>query len=471
MGVAADSTPPDQRAPMAEPLDEGQVLAKIRHRLIPFMFLLYIVSYIDRVNVGFAALQMNRDLGLSASVFGLGSGIFFIGYFLFEVPSNLIMERTGARFWMARIMVSWGLVSAGMVFMRGPASFYTLRLLLGLAEAGFFPGMILYLTYWFPRRDHARAIALFMTANAVAGVVGGPISGALLTMHGVGGLAGWQWLFLLEALPAVVLGVATLAYLPDGPEDAAWLSDRERGWLKERLAADKATQTHATSRHLQLVFSNRRVWTFSGLYFLIVLGLYSISFWLPQILKGLSGSSDFLVGILSALPYIVAAVGMVWIGRHSDRHGERRWHVAGPALLAALGFVLSTLTTEPGAREHLPRGARDLGLPRAVLGDVDVGAGRVGYRGWHRVDQFCGQPGRLRRTLRRRRAQGSHRRIRRGDGRARIVSRARGYHRCPSAALRRGDGIGEHMLTTWRAGTPRAGTACDMWCTRSRGDL
>jgi ACS family tartrate transporter-like MFS transporter len=347
MGVAADSTPPDQRAPMAEPLDEGQVLAKIRHRLIPFMFLLYIVSYIDRVNVGFAALQMNRDLGLSASVFCLGSGIFFIGYFLFEVPSNLIMERTGARFWMARIMVSWGLVSAGMVFMRGPASFYTLRLLLGLAEAGFFPGMILYLTYWFPRRDHARAIALFMTANAVAGVVGGPISGALLTMHGVGGLAGWQWLFLLEALPAVVLGVATLAYLPDGPEYAAWLSDRERGWLKERLAADKATQTHATSRHLQLVFSNRRVWTFSGLYFLIVLGLYSISFWLPQILKGLSGSSDFLVGILSALPYIVAAVGMVWIGRHSDRHGERRWHVAGPALLAALGFVLSTLTTEP----------------------------------------------------------------------------------------------------------------------------
>jgi ACS family tartrate transporter-like MFS transporter len=334
---------------MAEPRDEGQVLAKIRRRLIPFMFLLYIVSYVDRVNVGFAALQMNQDLGLSASVFGFGAGIFFIGYFLFEVPSNLIMERIGARLWIARIMISWGLVSAGMMFMTGQTSFYTLRFLLGLAEAGFFPGMILYLTYWFPRRDHARAIALFMTANATAGVVGGPISGALLTMHGMGGLAGWQWLFLLEGLPAVALGLVTLAYLPNGPQDAAWLTDRERQWLQERLAADRATHTETAqhNRAIRQVFTNSRVWTFCALYFLIVLGLYSISFWLPQILKGLSGSSDFLVGVLTALPYIVAAVGMVWIGRHSDRHGERRWHVAGPALLAALGFVLSTQTTVP----------------------------------------------------------------------------------------------------------------------------
>ena len=326
-------------AQIAEPLDEGQVLAKIRRRLIPFMFLLYIVSYVDRVNVGFAALQMNRDLGLSASVYGLGAGIFFIGYFLFEVPSNLIMERIGARLWIARIMISWGLVSAGMMFMKGQTSFYTLRFLLGLAEAGFFPGMILYLTYWFPRRDHARAIALFMTANATAGVVGGPISGALLTMHGTGGLAGWQWLFLLEGLPAIGLGLVTLAYLPDGPQDAAWLSDRERRWLKERLAADRTAHLHTAghNRPIREVFSNRRVWVFCALYFLIVLGLYSISFWLPQILKGLSGSSDFLV----------AAVGMVWIGRHSDRTGERRWHVAGPALLAALGFLLSTQTKVP----------------------------------------------------------------------------------------------------------------------------
>jgi MFS transporter, ACS family, tartrate transporter len=350
MALAGRSTPPDRPgALVTEPQDEGQVLAKIRRRLIPFMFLLYIVSYLDRVNVGFAALQMNQDLGLSASVFGLGSGIFFIGYFLFEVPSNLIMERIGARLWIARIMISWGLVSAGMMFMKGPTSFYTLRFLLGLAEAGFFPGMILYLTYWFPQRDHARAIALFMTANAMAGVVGGPISGALLTMHGLGGLAGWQWLFLLEGLPAVGLGLVTLAYLPDGPQDAAWLNEQERRWLKERLAADRAThpRTPGHTAAIRQVFANRRVWVFCALYFLIVLGLYSISFWLPQILKGLSGSSDFLVGLLSALPYMVAAAGMVWIGRHSDRHGERRWHVAGPALLAALGFVLSTQTRVP----------------------------------------------------------------------------------------------------------------------------
>jgi ACS family tartrate transporter-like MFS transporter len=345
--MAAGSRPSQQIPQTAALVDEGQVLAKIRRRLIPFMFLLYIVSYLDRVNVGFAALQMNQDLGLSASVFGLGSGIFFVGYFLFEVPSNLIMERVGARLWIARIMISWGLVSAGMMFMKGPASFYTLRFLLGLAEAGFFPGMILYLTYWFPRRDHARAIALFMTANAVAGVVGGPISGALLTMHGLGGLAGWQWLFLLEGLPAVVLGVVTLAYLPNGPRDAAWLDDRERQWLKERLAADRSAESAGRHQEIRRVFSNGRVWVFCVLYFLIVLGLYSISFWLPQILKGLSGSSDFLVGVSSALPYVVAAVGMAWIGRHSDRRGERRWHVAGPALVAALGFVLSTQTDVP----------------------------------------------------------------------------------------------------------------------------
>jgi ACS family tartrate transporter-like MFS transporter len=345
--MAAGSRPSQQIPQTAALVDEGQVLAKIRRRLLPFMFLLYIVSYLDRVNVGFAALQMNQDLGLSASVFGLGSGIFFIGYFLFEVPSNLIMERIGARLWIARIMISWGLVSAGMMFMKGPASFYTLRFLLGLAEAGFFPGMILYLTYWFPRRDHARAIALFMTANAVAGVVGGPISGALLTMHGLGGLAGWQWLFLLEGLPAVVLGVVTLAYLPNGPRDAVWLDDRERQWLKERLAADRSAESAGRHQETWRVFSNGRVWVFCTLYFLIVLGLYSISFWLPQILKGLSGSSDFLVGVSSALPYVVAAVGMAWVGRHSDRRGERRWHVAGPALVAALGFVLSTQTDVP----------------------------------------------------------------------------------------------------------------------------
>src|SRR4051812_18412989 len=259
MAQARSARPIQSLTPTPE-LDPRRVVAKIERRLIPFMFLLYIVSYIDRVNVGFAALQMNQDLGLSASVFGLGSGIFFIGYFLFEVPSNLLMERIGARLWIARIMLSWGVVSAAMMFMKGPISFYTLRFLLGLAEAGFFPGMILSLTYWFPRREHARAVALFMTANAVAGVVGGPISGALLTMHGLGGLAGWQWLFLLEGLPAAVLGLVTLAYLPNGPQEAAWLTERERQWLTMRIAADRAAAHGESHASVRRVFSNARVW-------------------------------------------------------------------------------------------------------------------------------------------------------------------------------------------------------------------
>jgi ACS family tartrate transporter-like MFS transporter len=323
---------------------ERVLLAKIRWRLIPFMFVLYIVSYLDRVNVGFAALQMNSDLGLSASIYGLGAGVFFIGYFLFEVPSNLIMQRVGARPWIARIMMTWGIVSAAMMFTQGPSSFFVLRFLLGLAEAGFFPGMILYLTYWFPERERARTVALFMTANALAGVVGGPLSGVLLTMHGLAGLAGWQWLFLLEGIPAVLLGVAVLWYLPNGPHDASWLSADERSWLQYRLASEFAA--HDGRSVLQVLFSGR-VWAFSLLYFTLVVALYSVSFWLPQILKRLSGSSDLVVGIVSALPYIVAAIGMVWIGRHSDRHNERRWHVAVPALLAASGLLLSAFAQSP----------------------------------------------------------------------------------------------------------------------------
>jgi ACS family tartrate transporter-like MFS transporter len=322
---------------------EDALLARIRWRLIPFMFLLYIVSYLDRVNVGFASLQMNRDLGLSDTVYGLGAGIFFIGYFLFEVPSNLIMVRVGARPWIARIMVTWGLISAGMMFTSGATSFYTLRFLLGLAEAGFFPGMILYLTYWFPPRERARTVAMFMTANALAGVVGGPLSGVLLTMSGRGGLAGWQWLFLIEGIPAVLLGIAVLLYLPNGPDDAAWLSDTERVWVRSQVSTGGGHDEQTVWQ----VLTNKAVWLFSLLYFTLVVALYSISFWLPQLLKRLSGASDLAIGVVSALPYVVAAIGMVLIGRHSDHHDERRWHVAGPALLAASGLVLSTFTDSP----------------------------------------------------------------------------------------------------------------------------
>jgi ACS family tartrate transporter-like MFS transporter len=331
----------------AEPRNDATLISKIQWRLLPLMFGAYIIAYIDRVNIGFAALQMNRELGFSATVYGLGAGVFFIGYFIFEVPSNLIMERLGARLWIARIMISWGLISAGMMFTKGPVSFYVLRFFLGVAEAGFFPGMILYLTYWFPANERARAVALFMTANAFAGIVGGPLAGALLTLGGIGGLGGWQWLFVVEGISAVVIGVVVFMYLPDGPQDAQWLTRSERRRLEQLLAADHSLA--GQHRHsVRQVLTDRRVWLFCWLYLALVIGLYSISFWLPQILRRLSDTSDLLIAVLSALPYVFAAIGMVWIGRHSDRTGERRWHVAVPALLAAGGLLLCGFTSTPG---------------------------------------------------------------------------------------------------------------------------
>jgi ACS family tartrate transporter-like MFS transporter len=326
---------------------EAALLSRVRRRLIPFMFLLYIAAYLDRVNIGFAALQMNRDLGLSDAVYGFGAGIFFLSYFVFEVPSNLIMARVGARAWIARIMITWGIISSSMMFVRGPASFYTLRFLLGIAEAGFFPGMILYLTYWFPSRERGSAISLFMTAIALAGVIGGPVSGALLSLHNVGGLAGWQWLFLLEGIPSVVLGLVVLWYLPNGPNDARWLSAEEKKFLLARLETSKPAEAAAHASTLRGALGNPRVWGFGFCYFGVVIGLYGLTFWLPTIIKGLSNLSDFTIGLLSALPYIVAAIGMVLVGRHSDATGERRWHVAGSAFIAAVGFLLSATTDSP----------------------------------------------------------------------------------------------------------------------------
>jgi ACS family tartrate transporter-like MFS transporter len=323
-------------------------MARITRRLIPFLFLLYIVAYLDRVNVGFAALQMKADLGFSDAVYGLGAGIFFLGYFLFEVPSNLILERVGPRWWIARIMISWGLISSAMMFVRGELAFHALRFLLGVAEAGFFPGMILYLTYWFPAAERARAVALFMTATAMAGVVGGPLSGALLEMDGIGGLAGWQWLFLIEGLPAVALGFVVLRVLCDRPEQAQWLEPHERSWLVARLAAER--ETVATShRNIELrrAIAEPRVWSLVVLYFALIIGIYAVSLWLPQIVAGLARMSPLTVGLVTAIPYLVASIGMVVVGRHSDRSGERRWHIAGPALAGAVGFAASASVEDP----------------------------------------------------------------------------------------------------------------------------
>jgi MFS transporter, ACS family, tartrate transporter len=319
-------------------LSQRRVLGRVRRRLIPFLFLLYIVAYLDRINVGFAALQMNQALGFSSTVYGFGAGIFFLSYTLFEIPSNVILARVGARLWIARIMISWGIVSSAMMFVGSASGFYTLRFLLGLAEAGFFPGIIFYLTRWFPARERARTVAAFMTATLIAGVIGGPISGTLLSLHGAGGLAGWQWLFLLEGVPSIVLGFVVLKVLTERPEDAGWLTDDERSTLVECLREDAGSQHHETTG---AALADARTWLLAIVYFTIPVTLYGIGFFLPQMLKSASGSSDFVVGLLSAAPYAAGAIAMVVVGRHSDRTAERRWHVLLPALVGAAGLALS----------------------------------------------------------------------------------------------------------------------------------
>ena len=313
---------------------------KARRRLIPFLFLLYIVAYLDRINVGFAALQMNLALGFSARTYGLGAGIFFVSYVVFEIPSNVILARVGARRWIARIMITWGIVSSAMMFTRGSASFYTLRFLLGAAEAGFFPGLLFYLTRWFPERERAGTIAAFMTAVLAAGIVGGPISGALLSLHDVWGLAGWQWLFLLEGLPAVGLGFVVMVALTERPEDAAWLTAGERTALMSCLAEESSAR-HKQPQTVSAALSSRGVWLLALVYFTIPVALYGMSFWLPQIIKTASGGTDFEVGVLSAIPYVIGATGMLLVGRHSDRTRERRWHVTVPALIGGVAFAAS----------------------------------------------------------------------------------------------------------------------------------
>jgi len=297
------------------------------------------VNYLDRFNISFAALEMKADLGLGDAVYGLGAGMFFAGYVTFEIPSNLILQRLGARRWIARIMTTWGALSCAMLFVRTPVSFYLVRFLLGVAEAGFLPGMIFYLTHWIPARDRARVFALFLTSTALAGVVGGPISAALLQLRGVGGLAGWQWLFLVEGLPAVVLGVTTYVFLPDHPAEARWLSTAERAWLEEVLEEERAALQRTHPLTLWQALTHGRVWRLALLYFSTIISFYGVAFWLPQIVQSFSGLGNAATSLLSALPYLAAAVGMVIVARHSDRTGERRRHVAGAAFAAAAGLI------------------------------------------------------------------------------------------------------------------------------------
>ena len=324
-----------------DPGFEDAIYRKVSWRLVPFLLLCYVVAYLDRVNVGFAKLQMLNDLKFSETVYGLGAGVFFIGYFLFEIPSNVILHKVGARVWIARIMITWGLISAAMMFVTTPTMFYVLRFLLGVAEAGFFPGIILYLTYWYPAERRGRTTTWFMTAVALSGVIGGPLSGWIMqTFDGHNGWSGWQWMFLLEGIPSVLVGLWVLAYLDDRIGHAKWLTAEEKAVLERNVAAESA---HKEDLPVRRVLSSPRVWMMSAIYFSFVMGLYGISFWLPTIIRQTGVKSALDIGLLTAIPYGVAVLGMVLVARSADRRGERRWHIAIPALAGAIGLVLSVL--------------------------------------------------------------------------------------------------------------------------------
>jgi D-galactonate transporter len=326
---------------VAQASTEDSTYAKVTWRLIPFLFLCYVFAYLDRVNVGFAKLQMLADLKFSETIYGLGAGIFFIGYFIFEVPSNIALHRFGARKWIARIMLSWGLLSGAMIFVKTPMAFYILRFFLGVAEAGFFPGIILYLTYWYPSSRRAKITAMFMTGIPIAGVIGGPLSGWILNeFNGLGGMPGWQWLFLVEAIPSIIGGIVVLLYLDDKINAAKWLTADEKALLETGLASESGhIEVHSASG----AFTNRRVWVLCACYFGIIMGLYGIGFWLPSLIKASGVTDAFNVGLLTMIPYGAAAIAMVLLGRSSDRSKERRWHVALPAVLGAVGLVASTM--------------------------------------------------------------------------------------------------------------------------------
>ena len=322
-------------------------LRKVTLRLIPFLFLLYIVAWLDRVNVGFAGLQMNADLRFSSAAFGFGSGVFFLGYCLFEVPSNLVLHRVGARRWISRIMISWGAISMAMMFVRTAPIFYVLRFLLGAAEAGFFPGVVYYLSHWYPEGKRARAIAAFMTAVPVSGVVGGPLSGALLTLNGVLGLAGWQWVFLVEGLPAILLGVIVLVYLTDRPEAADWLSSAEKDWLVSTLADERTSRHAALPVGILAALTNPTIWHLGIIFLFAAIGFYGYSFWAPLVVKSLTGSSDLGVGTILGAISAVTIISMISNGAHSDQSDERPLHVAVPLLISGTGFFGCAVSQQP----------------------------------------------------------------------------------------------------------------------------
>ena len=377
------TTLPYSAAPAGNEQLEAKIYSKVTWRLLPFLFISYVAAYLDRVNVGFAKLQMLNDLKFSETVYGLGAGIFFIGYFLFEVPSNIIMHKVGARVWIGRIMITWAVLSGAMVYVNSPIMFYVLRFFLGVAEAGFFPGIVLYLTYWFPAQRRSRMNALFMIGIPIAGVTGGPLSGWILNaFDGARGLAGWQWLFLVESIPSLILGVITIFYLPNSISAASWLSREEKQLLETNIAGDN---TGKADHALSGVFGNPRVWLMAAIYFCCMMGLYGIGFYLPTLIRA-AGVKDALdVGMLTAIPYGCAVVAMLAIAKSADRTRERRWHFAIASALGGLGLMLATIY---GDNVTLAMAALSLGTagllatmpvfwtyPSAILGGTAAAAG------------------------------------------------------------------------------------------------
>ena len=336
---------------MTTSLDQPRVIAKIVRRLIPLLCLLFFINYLDRTNIAMAKLKMLGDIHMYEGSYGLGAGLFFVGYFLFEVPSNLILHRVGARRWIARIMISWGIISMAMALVRGPWSFYALRTLLGIAEAGFFPGVVLYLTYWIPVRHRARILAAFLTATAVSGAVGNPLAGQLMKLEGMGHLHGWQWLFIVEGIPSVLMGFAVLVFplLPDRPAVASWLSGEQARWLEGELAADGQHPGVNHIADLRSAVRDPRLTLLSIIYFLLIMGLYGFIYWLPTIVQTLTHASVQRVGALSSIPCGIAAIVMVLIGAHADGAGQRRFYVAACAIIGAIGLIAVARATAPAA--------------------------------------------------------------------------------------------------------------------------
>jgi len=318
---------------------ESRTYRKVDVRIVPFLFLCYILAYLDRVNVGFAKLQMLKDLSMSDAAFATGAGIFFIGYFFFEVPSNVLLKKFGARMWIARIMISWGVISACMIFVKGEWSFYGMRFLLGLAEAGFFPGVIFYLTLWYPSRLRSTRTAWFVAAIAVSGVVGNPVSGWIMdVLSGAMKLAGWRWLFLSEGIPSILVGLVVIFYLDSSIAEAKWLTPEEKALLARNLEAE---DKHKTEHKLVDAFTSGKVWVLCAIYFTLMIGLYGIAFWLPTIVKAFGLKGYLRVGLITAIPYGVAVIGMILLSNHSDKTGERRLHYVANVVAGAVGLVLS----------------------------------------------------------------------------------------------------------------------------------